>query len=148
MWLDFERNFQYIFNSSCSGSGSGSCYCCRCHCRSCHCSSQCHSRCSRSRHSCSHHSRHCQHHKGPHAKNWYKHKPQKGVETGSATTLWDFHIRTYRTIKNINNSNSCWFIMISEKRNHKTFDLLCKYQFSYYLFSTLFKFISWIIYLQ
>ena len=32
----------------------------------------------------------CQHYNAPYAKNWYKHEPQKVVETESRTILWDF----------------------------------------------------------
>ena len=35
----------------------------------------------------------------PYAKNQYEHKPQKVVETESATILWDFPIHTDRTIQ-------------------------------------------------
>ena len=36
----------------------------------------------------------------PYARNWYnKHKPQKVVETESATILWDFSIHTDRKIQ-------------------------------------------------
>ena len=41
----------------------------------------------------------CQHYNAPYAKNWYKHKPQKVVETESATILWNFSIHTDRTIQ-------------------------------------------------
>ena len=41
----------------------------------------------------------CQHYNAPYAKNWYEHKPQGFVETGSATILWDFSIHTGRTIQ-------------------------------------------------
>ena len=34
----------------------------------------------------------------PYAKNWYKYKPQKVVQTESATILWNFSIHTDRTI--------------------------------------------------
>ena len=36
----------------------------------------------------------CQHYNAPYAKNWYKHKQQKVVETESATVLRDFPFHT------------------------------------------------------
>ena len=36
----------------------------------------------------------CQHYNAPYAKNWYEYKPQKVLETESATILWDFRILT------------------------------------------------------
>ena len=41
----------------------------------------------------------CQHYNASYAKNWYKHKLQKVVETESATILWDFFIHTDRTMQ-------------------------------------------------
>ena len=41
----------------------------------------------------------CQYYNAPCAKNWYEHKPQKVVETESATVSWDFSIHTDRTIQ-------------------------------------------------
>ena len=41
----------------------------------------------------------CQHYNAPYAKNWYKHKPQKVLQTESARILWDFSIHTDRTIQ-------------------------------------------------
>ena len=40
-----------------------------------------------------------QQYNSPFAKNWYKQKPQKVVETESVTILWDFPIRTDRAIQ-------------------------------------------------
>ena len=40
-----------------------------------------------------------QHYNAPYAKNQYKHKPPKVVETESATILWDFPIHTNKTIQ-------------------------------------------------
>ena len=44
------------------------------------------------------HWKRCQYYNAPYAKNWYKHKPQKVVQTESATILWDFSIHTDRTV--------------------------------------------------
>ena len=35
----------------------------------------------------------------PYAQNWYKHKPQKVVETEGGTILWNFSIQTDRIIQ-------------------------------------------------
>ena len=40
-----------------------------------------------------------QYYSAPCAKTWYEHKPQKVVETESATVSWDFSIHTDRTIQ-------------------------------------------------
>ena len=40
----------------------------------------------------------------PYAQNWYKHKPQKVVETEGGTILWNFSIQTDRIIQ-ANNPN-------------------------------------------
>ena len=39
-----------------------------------------------------------QHYNAPYANNWYKHEPQKVVETESATILWGFPIHTDKKI--------------------------------------------------
>ena len=41
----------------------------------------------------------CQYYHAPYAKNWYKDKLQKVVETESATILWDFSIHASRTMQ-------------------------------------------------
>ena len=41
----------------------------------------------------------CQQYNSSFAKNWFKQKPQKVVETESVTVLWDFPARTNRTIQ-------------------------------------------------
>ena len=35
----------------------------------------------------------------PYAQNWYKHKPQRVVETEGGTILWNFSIQTDRIIQ-------------------------------------------------